>query len=102
MSWTIFELPYLSGTMHAFITLGTAGLLLLAVRETCLIIYRLYFHPLASIPGPRLASATQWYEFYYDILRWPGGQYWSEIDKMHETYGRLPHNSESKFPLLDS
>ena len=59
-----------------------------------MVIYRLYFHPLAGIPGSKLAGATQWYEFYYDVLKWPGGQYWLEVDKMHDRYGKL-------FSLLD-
>ncbi len=77
--------------MHAIALSILASFVLLTVREVALIVYRLYFHPLARIPGPRLASATQWYEFYYDVLKWPGGQYWLEVDKMHERYGKVIH-----------
>jgi hypothetical protein len=61
-----------------------AGVVLVQI---CISIYFLYFHPLSGIPGPTLAAATQWYEFYYDVLKWPGGQYSWEVDKMHEQYG---------------
>ncbi|KAF4236360.1 hypothetical protein CNMCM6805_005849 [Aspergillus fumigatiaffinis] len=50
-------------------------------------IYRLYFHPLRKIPGPRLAAATHFVEFYYDVLK--GGKYIWEVEKMHERYGPI-------------
>lgn len=49
------------------------------------VIYRLYYSPLSKFPGPKLAAATYWYEFYYDaILR---GRYMFKIKELHEKYG---------------
>ncbi|KAF2965248.1 hypothetical protein GQX73_g8312 [Xylaria multiplex] len=50
-----------------------------------LVIYRLYFHPLASFPGPKLAAATGWYEFYFQY--WLDGQYIFETEKLVKRYG---------------
>jgi len=48
-------------------------------------IRRLYFHPLAHIPGPKLAAITWWYEFYFDgILQ---GKYVFKIQELHRRYG---------------
>lgn len=54
---------------------------------TSIIIYRLYLSPVArtGIPGPKLAAATSWYEFYYDW--WLGGKYIFHIEKLHAKYG---------------
>jgi hypothetical protein len=55
---------------------------------SCLIalaIYRLYFHPLAKFPGPKLAALTRGYEFYYDVIKC--GMYLKKIEKLHEKYG---------------
>ena len=49
------------------------------------VFYRLYLSPLAKFPGPKLAAATLWYEFYYDnILK---GQYTFKIMDLHKKYG---------------
>ncbi|KAL4938414.1 hypothetical protein BDV06DRAFT_225996, partial [Aspergillus oleicola] len=50
-------------------------------------IRRLYFHPLAHIPGPRLAALTWWYEFYFDAIQ--PGQYVFKIQELHKQYGPI-------------
>jgi hypothetical protein len=43
------------------------------------------FHPLAHIPGRKLAAASEWYQTYYDLVK--GGRYCWEIRDMHAQYG---------------
>ena len=66
----------------------TAGAILFLLYSVCLTIHRLYFHPLAKFPGPKLAAATKWWEFYMDNLKGYGGTYAWEIDRMHDKYGQ--------------
>lgn len=47
---------------------------------------RLFFHPLAHIPGPKLAALTWWYEFYYDVVQ--PAKYVFKIQDLHKRYGR--------------
>jgi hypothetical protein len=46
-----------------------------------LFIYRRYFHPLANVPGPALASFTKWYQTYWS------SKYFEKIGELHEIYG---------------
>ncbi|PWY77056.1 cytochrome P450 [Aspergillus heteromorphus CBS 117.55] len=60
-------------------------LLFLIVYFALRSIYRIYFHPLRGIPGPKLAAVTHLHEFHHDVVR--GGKFLWEIEKMHERYG---------------
>ncbi|KAL2371504.1 hypothetical protein RJ035_002548 [Blastomyces gilchristii] len=51
------------------------------------VIYRLYISPLAKFPGPKLAAATLWYEYYYDAVC--KGQYTFKIKELHQQYGSI-------------
>ena len=68
----------------------TAALLLYCILLTT---YRLYFHPLASIPGPKLAAITYWYEYYYDVTK--QGSYLWKIIELHRQYGKHRELGES-------
>lgn len=68
----------------AFMPIPTAVALVLAyfvARST----YRLFFHPLSNIPGPKFAAISYLPEFYYDVIR--RGMYMWEIERMHQKYG---------------
>ncbi|RDW77525.1 hypothetical protein BP6252_05578 [Coleophoma cylindrospora] len=49
--------------------------------------WRLYRSPLSQFPGPKLAAVTGWYEFYWNI--WRGGEFFWEIQRMHQKYGPI-------------
>lgn len=74
------DLGFLPATLAVF----CGGALLYAIL---LVVYRLALHPLAKFPGPKMAAATGWYEFYFDILKGYGGQFAWEVDRMHDVYG---------------
>lgn len=56
-----------------------------AVYATAVAFYRLKLHPLANFPGPKLASASYIYEFWFDVIL--RGRYTREILRLHEVYG---------------
>ncbi|KAF1983502.1 cytochrome P450 [Aulographum hederae CBS 113979] len=62
-------------------------------------IYRLWFHPIAKFPGPKIAGLTYWYEMYYDIYL--GGQYGNRIKAMHDQYGPIIRISPAELHVSD-
>jgi hypothetical protein len=60
------------------------------------LVQRLYFHPLAKIPGLRIAAATSWYEFYHDVIC--DGTYVKNFMRLHKEYGE---NLQCLYELLN-
>jgi hypothetical protein len=52
---------------------------------------RLFLHPLARFPGPKLAAVTRWYEGYYDVIQ--NGRYTFRIAEMHKKYGKIRYHT---------
>lgn len=73
--------------------LTTALGTVLCIYGLSLVIYRLYFDPLAGFPGPKVAASTGWYEFYHDVIR--RGQYIYKIEEMHKKYGTVSPETSS-------
>ncbi|XRM48691.1 hypothetical protein ABZX51_011606 [Aspergillus tubingensis] len=69
--------------MFVYAWLGIALLTYHALRS----VYRLCFHPLRKIPGPKLAAITYAYDFYYNVIK--GGKFVWEIERMHKIYGPI-------------
>ncbi len=58
---------------------------MLLIYGVLLVVYRLYLSPIAAIPGPKLAALTEWYEFYYHLIK--NGQFGRAVERMHDKYG---------------
>jgi hypothetical protein len=76
--------------MYAFTFLGNvpwALVLPLAfiLWQVNLTVYRRYFHPLAHVPGPFLASISDLYLMYFNATG--GSKFYMQLDKLHAKYG---------------
>ena len=87
LTFRFFQFPMLGLVLPPGALFIASGCTIL-LYSLLLAIYRLVFHPLAGFPGPKAAAFTKWYEFYFDILKGPGGQYAFEIKRLHEIYGK--------------
>ncbi|XDG05685.1 hypothetical protein ABKA04_005300 [Annulohypoxylon sp. FPYF3050] len=77
-----------------------SAIISIAVYIGSLAFYRLFLHPLARFPGPKLAAVTRWYEGYYDVIQ--NGQYTFKIAEMHKKYGPIIRISPWELHVSDS
>ncbi|KAI1620452.1 putative cytochrome P450 [Exophiala viscosa] len=84
----------------SFANVAYTALLTWFVYLTSLAIYRLYFHPLAKFPGPKIAALTGWYEFYHDIIH-KGCFIW-KLKELHDKYGPIIRISPYELHIRDS
>lgn len=76
--------PYLPTSLSGKI--AAEFMILIVLYCTCLVFYRLTLSPLAGFPGPKIAAATGWYQFYHNYVR--NGTYVFRVEEMHKIYGR--------------
>lgn len=77
--------PQMFVTEHWSSRILSYGIFTLILYAMYGVVYRLYLSPLANFPGPKIAALTDWYEFYYDVIK--RGKYTWRIAEMHERYG---------------
>lgn len=65
-------------------TVFAGALALAAIFRAGVVLYRLYFHPLCCVPGPRLAGATSLYLRYYEVVE--GGGITKLLPHLHKNY----------------
>ena len=72
----------------------------LCLRFAAILVHRFYFHPLAKVPGPRIATATRLYEFWYQGVQHT--KFPQKIKELHEKYGPIVRISPEEVSLNDS
>ncbi|PWY94921.1 cytochrome P450 [Aspergillus sclerotioniger CBS 115572] len=61
-------------------------------------VYRLFFHPLATVPGPLVARATHLYAFWHNMH---GGSFYLQVQKLHQQYGPVVRITPDEIHLSD-
>jgi hypothetical protein len=77
-------IPALLTARYRELAVGSLGAVLL--YSTLVVAYRLFLSPIARFPGPKLAAATEWYEFYFQLIK--DGQWGRQVERLHEKYGK--------------
>ncbi|TRX91612.1 hypothetical protein FHL15_007394 [Xylaria flabelliformis] len=76
------------------------GLAALAVvYYIALVAYRLWFHPLAAFPGPKLIAASTWYETVCDLFY---QDFPERLSKLHQRYGPIIRVAPNEIHINDA
>ncbi|KAL4782495.1 cytochrome P450 [Aspergillus varians] len=76
-------------------TLFLAGIVL---QSASVVVYRLFFHPLAKIPGPLLARATYLYSTWHNLV---GARFYLRVEELHQQYGPIVRITPNEIHLSD-
>jgi len=75
------------------------GAAIMAAWLLWIVAYRLYFHPLRNVPGPRLAAVTRLYLLYYNAVQ--NGVLYLEIERLHKVYGKSQASRSCTIPRTE-
>ncbi|KAL6720035.1 hypothetical protein ACLMJK_001956 [Lecanora helva] len=98
LTWSIT--PFFDWSHLTFINVLRFSGLACILYVAALASYRLFFHPLAGFPGPKLAASTYWYEFFYDCAH--KGQYVFKIGELHKQYGPIIRINPEEIHVADA
>jgi len=63
------------------------------------VVHRLFFHPLARIPGPKLAAFTFLYQTYFSFK--DGSRFYKQVGLLHKKYGPVVRITPDEISLSD-
>src|SRR5579862_3035540 len=82
---------------QSFPTIFLSSCLLLLLTTLTVIVYRIFFHPLAHVPGPFAAKFTHWWQNYSYF----SGNWFHDILAVHEKYGPVVRISPDEISFVD-
>lgn len=91
--------PTMADTPLSTSFLAAAAAAVLVFWTACLVIYRIFLHPLASVPGPPLAAVTRLYALYFNLFK--GYTFYLEIERLHKVYGPVVRIAPNEVHLSD-
>ncbi|KAL7940118.1 benzoate 4-monooxygenase cytochrome P450 [Trichoderma barbatum] len=74
--------------------------LLLVAWVGIVAIYRVTFHPLARIPGPKIAAITQLYQTFYSYYN-NQSRFYQKVESLHAKYGPVVRITPDEVSLSD-
>ncbi|PVH92548.1 putative benzoate 4-monooxygenase cytochrome P450 [Periconia macrospinosa] len=85
------------GLHYSYLALGAS--LIFTLYSLRLVVFRLYFHPLARFPGPKILAATTWFETYVDLFHHDFPQ---RLSKIHDKYGPIVRVAPNEIHVNDA
>lgn len=78
------------------------GVCAFAAYRVWIIVYNLYFSPLAKFPGPKLAAVSYLPELHYNLFAGEGGKFPFIVREWHDKYGPIVRINPHELHVRDS